>query len=148
MIYEYYFSIAHSLGFANGTFDSDKEISSRDDIEEVMEDLEKTHKRFNSIVLLNFKLLRTIDEEDDHKIILQQSKLSSLIESIFNVIIGAVVALISQILVFPIYDIHVSLQTNLWIMAWFTFISVIRSYLIRRFFNAKLKEAAEKLARK
>ena len=69
-----------------------------------------------------------------------QTKKQSLIESITNVFIGFVVALASQILVFPLFDIHVTLQTNLGISAWFTVISVARSYVIRRCFNAIKKE--------
>ena len=64
-----------------------------------------------------------------------QTKKQSLIESVTNVFIGFLVALASQMLVFPLFDIHVTLQTNLGISAWFTAISIARSYLIRRFFN-------------
>jgi hypothetical protein len=79
---------------------------------------------------------------------MQQTKLGSLIESIMNILIGYGVALISQILVFPMFDIHVSLETNLWIGAWFTVISLVRSYVIRRWFNKRLHNAAMKLADK
>ena len=64
-----------------------------------------------------------------------QTKTHSLIESVTNVIIGYLVALLSQLLVFPIFDINVPLTTNLWIGFWFTGISMIRSYSIRRLFN-------------
>lgn len=47
-------------------------------------------------------------------------------------------ALTSQLLVFPMFDIHVPLSTNLWIGAWFTVISLVRSHVIRRWFNAGL----------
>ena len=77
---------------------------------------------------------------------MQQTKLGSLYESIINIVIGAVVALASQLLVFPMFGIDVPLSTNLGIMAWFTLISVIRSYVIRRWFNAKLHSAAMRLA--
>ena len=77
---------------------------------------------------------------------MQQTKLGSLYESIINILIGAVVALSSQLLVFPMFDIDVPLSTNLGIMAWFTLISVVRSYVIRRWFNAKLHAAAMRLA--
>jgi len=78
---------------------------------------------------------------------MQQTKLGSLIEALMNILIGYVVALLSQILIFPMFDIHVSLITNLWIGAWFTVISLARSYVIRRWFNARLKMAAETLAK-
>lgn len=77
---------------------------------------------------------------------MQQTKLGSLIESVMNVLIGYGVALISQILIFPLFDIHVSFSTNLWIGAWFTLISLVRSFVIRRWFNAKLHQAAISLA--
>lgn len=77
---------------------------------------------------------------------MQQTKLGSLYESIINIIIGAIVALCSQLLVFPMFGIDVPLSANLGIMAWFTLISVIRSYVIRRWFNAKLRKAAMRLA--
>lgn len=79
---------------------------------------------------------------------MQQSKLGSLIEATFNTAIGFVVALVSQIIVFPMFDIHVPIQTNLGIGAWFTLISVVRSYAIRRWFNARLHRASMALAAK
>jgi hypothetical protein len=78
---------------------------------------------------------------------MNQTKLGSLIESIMNIIIGYGVALLSQIILFPLFDIHISLSTNLWIGAWFTLISLVRSYIIRRWFNARLHEAAMKIAK-
>lgn len=77
---------------------------------------------------------------------MEQTKLGSLIETILNTLIGFGVALLSQIVVFPLFDIHVPLSTNLGIGAWFTAISVTRGYVIRRWFNARLKRAAEALA--
>lgn len=77
---------------------------------------------------------------------MNQTKLGSFIEALFNVVIGFGVALFSQIIVFPLVGIHVPIETNLEIGAWFTLISIIRSYVIRRWFNARLKSAADKLA--
>jgi hypothetical protein len=75
-----------------------------------------------------------------------QTRLGSLIESIINILIGYGVALLSQIAIFPLFGIHVGIKTNLWIGAWFTVISLIRSYVIRRWFNARIHRAAERLA--
>lgn len=75
-----------------------------------------------------------------------QSRLSSFIESIINILIGYCVALLSQIMIFPLFDIYVSMTTNLWIGAWFTVISLIRSYVIRRWFNARIHAAAQALS--
>lgn len=77
---------------------------------------------------------------------MNQSKRESLIETIINTAIGYIVALLSQILVFPLVGIHVPFSTNLEIGAYFTIISIIRGYVIRRWFNARLKNAAHRLA--
>jgi hypothetical protein len=71
-----------------------------------------------------------------------QTKLQSLIESLLNILIGYGVAIASQVLIFPMFDIHIPLSSNLWIGMWFTIISLIRSYAIRRWFNARLHRAA------
>jgi len=73
---------------------------------------------------------------------MKQSKIGSLVESMMNIAIGYGVALISQIVLFPMFDIHISLSTNMWIGLWFTAISLVRSYVIRRWFNARLHRAA------
>ena len=77
---------------------------------------------------------------------MNQTRTASLIESVFNVVIGYGVALASQLVIFPMFGIHISLSDNLAISAWFTIISLVRSYAIRRWFNARLHRAAEKLA--
>jgi len=64
-----------------------------------------------------------------------QSKKMSLLESITNVCIGYLVALISQIIVFPFFGINVPIRDNLLIGFWFTVISIIRSYTLRRIYN-------------
>ena len=64
-----------------------------------------------------------------------QSKKMSLIETIVGVAIGYIVALLSQIVIFPLFDIEVSLIDNLLIGLLFTVISIIRGYYIRRLFN-------------
>jgi hypothetical protein len=64
-----------------------------------------------------------------------QSKKFSLIESISNVLIGYWVSFISQLLVFPLFNIHVPIKDNLYIGLWFTGISIARSYILRRTFN-------------
>jgi hypothetical protein len=78
---------------------------------------------------------------------MNQSRLESLVESIVNILLGYGVALLSQIAIFPLFGIHVPLSTNLWIGAWFTVISLARSYIVRRFFNARLHRASISFAR-
>lgn len=64
-----------------------------------------------------------------------QSRRQSMIETAVSVAIGYVVALLSQIAIFPLFGIHATLSDNMLIGAWFTVISVIRGYAVRRFFN-------------
>jgi hypothetical protein len=73
---------------------------------------------------------------------MRQSKISSLVEALVNISIGYFVALASQLIVFPMVGIHIPLSTNIEIGAWFTLISLIRSYIIWRWFNARIHAAA------
>jgi hypothetical protein len=66
---------------------------------------------------------------------MRQSRRHSLIESITNVLVGYGVAVISQIMIFPFFGIKVKLSDNLLIGLWFTAISIIRSYTLRRIFT-------------
>lgn len=64
-----------------------------------------------------------------------QSRLSSLLESCLNILIGYLIAVGGQLLIFPLFSIHIPLHDNLLIGGCFTGISLVRSYLIRRWFN-------------
>lgn len=64
-----------------------------------------------------------------------QTRKHSLLESVVNVFIGYWVALLSQLLIFPYFDVNLPITDNLLIGAFFTIVSIIRSYLIRRLFN-------------
>ena len=66
---------------------------------------------------------------------MRQSRRHSLIESVTNVAIGYGVALGSQLIIFPVFDIHIPLSDNLLIGLWFTGISIVRSYAVRRWFT-------------
>lgn len=70
-----------------------------------------------------------------------QSKLNSFIESLTNILIGYITALLSQLLIFPLFNINIPLSDNLLIGLYFTLISLVRSYAIRRWFNKKDKNA-------
>lgn len=72
---------------------------------------------------------------------MSQTRKGSLFEALTNIAVGFGVALISQIIIFPLYDVHVPITTDLAITLWFTLVSLVRSYLLRRFFNARLARA-------
>ena len=67
---------------------------------------------------------------------MKQSRRMSLIEAVTNVVVGFAVALLTQIIVFPIFELQVSLADNLAIGAAFTGISLARSSVLRRLFEA------------
>ena len=76
-----------------------------------------------------------------------QTKKESVIEAITNIVIGMGVAYLSQVLVFPIVGIHdTPATTHIQITMWFTAISFIRSYLIRRYFTTHMGRLVSWLA--
>lgn len=64
-----------------------------------------------------------------------QSRRWSLIEAVANVLVGLGVSLVSQLVIFHLYGVELSLAQNLKIVLWFTLISIVRSYILRRVFN-------------
>ena len=66
-----------------------------------------------------------------------QTKKHSLAESIANVLVGYTVAVCSQILIFPFFDVHIPIEDNAIIGLWFTAISIGRSYALRRWFTMR-----------
>jgi hypothetical protein len=57
------------------------------------------------------------------------------------VAIGYGIAVSSQIIVFPWFGVHIPLRDNLLIAVVFTFISIARSFLVRRLFETlRIKE--------
>jgi len=59
----------------------------------------------------------------------------SILESFINIAVGYTVSVIAQILILPIFDIHIRLSDNLLLGLCFSVVSFIRSYVIRRIFN-------------
>jgi hypothetical protein len=64
-----------------------------------------------------------------------QSRVMSLLEATANVMIGYGVAVATQMVVFPWFGLHATLDQNLEIGLIFTAASLTRSYLLRRAFN-------------
>lgn len=58
----------------------------------------------------------------------------SAIESVTNVAVGFGLALVTQAVLFPVFDIHAAPGEHAAIAAVFTVISLVRSYTIRRVF--------------
>jgi len=73
-------------------------------------------------------------------VITMQTKKDSLIESLANIAIGLTIALVSQVAFFYFSDIKITLLQNISLVFWMTFISLVRSYSIRRWFNNKTRK--------
>jgi hypothetical protein len=67
---------------------------------------------------------------------MKQSRLMSLVESIANIAVGYLLALATQLIVFPLFGLTATLSEHLAIGAAFAGVSVLRSYMLRRFFEA------------
>ena len=71
-----------------------------------------------------------------------QSRWMSLLEAATNIAVGYGVAVLTQVLVFPLFGLRASLGENLAIGAVFTVISLVRSFVLRRVFNALVVRSA------
>ena len=71
-----------------------------------------------------------------------QSRWMSLLEAVTNIAVGYGVAVLTQVLVFPLFGLSVSLGENLGIAGVFTVISLVRNFALRRLFNAVAARSA------
>ena len=76
---------------------------------------------------------------------MQQSKLDSLIEALLSTFIGFIVSFTANLILMPMLGIPVSLSQNFTLTVAFTFVSVARSYLVRRFANKHLSQVRAKM---
>ena len=75
-----------------------------------------------------------------------QTRLGSLIEVLFNIAIGFAINWVANIYILPLYGFQITGGQAFSMGLIFTVISVVRSYVIRRWFNARLHAAAQALA--
>jgi hypothetical protein len=66
----------------------------------------------------------------------KQSRLMSFLEASANVVVGFALALLTQLLLFPLFSISLGMNENLIIGGVFTAVSLLRSYALRRLFEA------------
>ncbi len=70
---------------------------------------------------------------------MNQSRLESLIEASINIGSGFIVSLLLwTFVIVPVWNLPVNMSQNLIITGLFTVLSIVRSYIWRRFFNAGL----------
>ena len=67
---------------------------------------------------------------------MSQSRVFSALEAVTNLIVGYGLAVVTQWIVFPLFGLQASLSDNLAIGAIFTAVSLVRSHVQRRIFNA------------
>lgn len=77
---------------------------------------------------------------------MSQSRLGSFIEAVINIIIGLAINLTANALVFPLFGWQITAADNILLGSIYTVISLVRSYTIRRWFNARIHSAASRLA--
>ena len=71
---------------------------------------------------------------------MKQSRTMSMVEAATNVILGYVLAVATQIVVFPWFGLEAALGEHLTIGMAFVGVSMARSYLLRRMFEAILMQ--------
>ena len=79
---------------------------------------------------------------------MNQSKLESLAEVGVNVVIGWVIGLTAQVFFFPLIGIEATFSQNFISSIVFTVISIVRGYVVRRWFNAGIHKFVANLIRK
>ena len=68
-----------------------------------------------------------------------QSKKQSIIETLTSVFVGWLIGVILNLTILPLFAYNITVIDSLWVSLIFTVVSVIRGYVIRRFFNSKEK---------
>ena len=66
---------------------------------------------------------------------MKQSRTISLVEAFTNVVVGYVLAIATQLALFPVFGIEAAFGEHLAIGAAFVMVSLARSYLLRRLFE-------------
>jgi len=74
-----------------------------------------------------------------------QSKLDSFIEAWLNVLVGFGVSVLANFVIFPLVGIGASTTQIITVGIFMTFVSVARSYLVRRFANKHLSQVRAKI---
>lgn len=64
-----------------------------------------------------------------------QKKSHSLIEAIINIVVGIILGFFLNSFIFPLLGIVITKIQNIELVAVFTIVSLLRSYILRRIFN-------------
>jgi hypothetical protein len=78
---------------------------------------------------------------------MNQTKLGSFIEASVNMLIGFGINFTANMMILPAFGFSaLTLSTNFYIGLAYTVISIVRQYVIRRWFNHRLHAASERVA--
>lgn len=77
---------------------------------------------------------------------MRQTRWGSFIEVSINIFIGYWINFFANLLILPMFGFNVSISDNFIIGFIYTFISVARGYIIRRWFENKIHKAAMRIA--
>jgi len=66
---------------------------------------------------------------------MSQTRLGSFLEAHANIIVGFTINYCANLLIFPLFGMHISLANNFLMGLIYTGISFVRQYAIRRWFN-------------
>lgn len=66
---------------------------------------------------------------------MSQTRKESAIEAVVNILVGYSVNIAANFAIFPLFGWHITLEQNLTIGVFYTVVSFVRSYGLRRFYN-------------
>lgn len=64
-----------------------------------------------------------------------QTKFGSFVESWANIAVGFTINYTANLLIFPLFHMHISPANNFLLGMIYTVISLVRSFILRRYFN-------------
>jgi len=76
---------------------------------------------------------------------MSQTRLGSFIEACINIVIGFVINFCMNLIILPLFGFHITLLDNFYMGLLYTIVSIVRSYVIRRWFNSMIHNTAVKL---
>lgn len=77
---------------------------------------------------------------------MNQTRIGSLIEACLNTAIGFAMSIVLSLIVYPMFGHSFTFAQNVGITVIFTLASIVRGYVVRRWFNARIHEASQRLA--
>lgn len=67
---------------------------------------------------------------------MSQTKLGSIAEAWMNIAVGFSINYVANLCIFPLFGMHISALNNVYMGCIYTAISLVRSYVLRRWFNS------------